>query len=436
MSRFIKDHSKEAAVLVSPYKPGGTPRYLAGRGRELQAIRDYLAPVVAYGEKADAQMILHGPRGIGKTSVMAAAAEEAKQHGFVVAWTSCHRQEPFLADLAQAIERELRRADVLPSNDRWRTTVDRVALEVGVPEVAKLSAEVRRGTRPLPPTGAVTALEDLLHDAAAAAAGTTSHGVGVGLLVAIDELHAGAPGEMAILVSASQNLNRERELNPLAIMGAGLPSTLGILTSAATFGERSRWLGLPELEDAELAAAIVEPAAALGVRWDPTAVQMVLAASHHYPHFVQMMGNAVWHAARPERGAAITVENARAGIRAGAAEVSDLHRARWGSLTPAEKRIVTAMAELGHDACVSRGAVEQAVGSDISTYRARLLDKAVVEDVERGQLRFTLPGFAAFVLAEGDLGVASSGGERATDGRSDEERRPAPEGNAPQGLRH
>lgn len=427
-------------MLVSPYKPGGTPRYLAGRARELQAIRDYLAPVVAYGEKADAQMVLHGPRGIGKTSVMAAAAEEAKEHGFIVAWTSCRRQEPFLADLALAVERELRRAEALPPATRWKATVDKVALEVGVPSVAKLSAEVKRGKRPTPPAGAVAAVEDLLQNAAEAAAGTKGHRQGVGLLVAIDELHAGAPGELAILLNASQNLNREREQSPLAILGAGLPSTLGVLTSAATFGERSRWLGLPELGDADLAEALVEPAASLGVEWDPTAVQMVLAASHHYPHFVQVMGNATWHATRPETGDTIGMDQARAGIRAGSAEVVDLHRARWGSLTGAEKRIVTAMAELGRDEVVSRGAIESAVGGDISTYRARLMDKAVIEDVDRGQLRFTLPGFADFVLSETDKGETVTALKQPQEPRSigqANERREPPSsgGGGPAGLR-
>lgn len=180
------------------------------------------------------------------------------------------------------------------------------------------------------------------------------------------------------------------------------------MTSAATFGERSRWLALPDLDDSDLAEALVEPAAALGVRWDPTAVQMVLASSHHYPHFVQVMGNAVWLAARPEAGDTIGVDQARAGIRAGTAEVVDLHRARWGSLTAAEKRIVTAMAELGRDEVVSRGAIENAVGGDISIYRARLLDKAVIEDVDRGRLRFTLPGFADYVLAETDPGPTTT----------------------------
>ena len=388
-------------MLISPYKPGGTPPYLAGRSRELQAIRDFLAPVVAHGEKADAQMVLHGPRGIGKTSVMAAAASQAAEDGFVVAWTSCHRKEPFLADLARSIDRALERAEVTDP-PRLRATVDRVALEVGVPAVAKLSADFKRGHKPTPPSGAIAAVEDLLTQAAVASSGSQTHGSGVGLLIAIDELHAGAPGELAILLNASQNLNREREHYPLAILGAGLTSTLGILTSAATFGERSRWLGLPELQDEDLAEAIVAPATELGVSWHPDAVRLVLAAAHRYPHFVQVMSSAVWHAARPDDGGTIGPHDAHAGINVGKQEVADLYQARWDSLTPAESRLVATIAHLGGDNPVDRAAVDNAFGGDISPYRARLLDKAVIEDAARGQLRFTLPGFAAFVVSESD----------------------------------
>ena len=58
------------------------------------------------------------------------------------------------------------------------------------------------------------------------------------------------------------------------------------------------------------------------------------------------------------------------------------------------------VARLGGDGPVARRDVQEAVGRDISKYRARLLDKAILEDVERGTLRFTLPGFADFVLTE------------------------------------
>ena len=56
-----------AVTQPSPYTPGETPRVLAGRSSELQEVRDFLAPLVAYKEMAGPMLVMHGPRGIGKT---------------------------------------------------------------------------------------------------------------------------------------------------------------------------------------------------------------------------------------------------------------------------------------------------------------------------------------------------------------------------------
>lgn len=391
-------------MLVSPYTPGDRPKRLAGRSEDLQAIRDYLAPVLAYGEKANAQMILHGPRGVGKTSLMGAAADDAQRRGFVVAWTSCRRGEPFLADMAHAIDRELQRADTWRrSGRRWTRYVDKVGLELALPTVAKLSAELKRGDHPDPPPGAVSAVEDLLQEAARASAGADSHGKGAGLIVAIDELHAGSLGELAVLLNANQNLNRDRTGTPLAILGAGIDATLGTLTTAATFGERSRWREVRELTVPALAEALTAPAEDLGVTWHPRAVEMVLEASHRYPHFLQIMGDAVWSHARPAAGGfTISADDARAGIKMGDTQILSMYRARWGSLTEAEQNVVAAIASLGGDDPVGRADVEAQVGQRISVYRERLLDKAIIEAPDRGKLQFTLPMFADFVRQQRD----------------------------------
>ena len=385
----------------SPYTPGGTPRVLAGRSSELQEIRDFLAPLVAYKEMAGPMLVMHGPRGIGKTSLMSAATDEVAERGPVIAWVSCSRKQPFLADLAHSVDRALRNADALPAPTKWSTTLKRVGAEVQVPAVAKLSASVQRDlAAATPPAPAVSALEDLLHAAAVAAAGKDRAQHGVGLVVAIDELHAGSLGDLAVLLNAVQNLTLDRQQNPLAIIGAGLPSVRGILTQAATFGERSRWMGLQELSNSDLARALILPAAELDVDWDAEAVSLALAAAHGYPHFVQIMGAAAWRAARPEAGSTITVDHAAAAAEQGRREIVDLFRARWSSVSPGERDILVAAARLGGDGPVARRDLQEALGGDISVFRARLLDKAIVEDVERGMLRFTLPGFADFVLTE------------------------------------
>ena len=268
-------------MLPNPYTPGQTPHHLAGRAAEHEAIRDYLAPVIAYGDMAGPPMVITGPRGIGKTSLLDSIRDQARQDGFITACTSCQRGQPFLADLTYTIDRALR-----------------IGVEIAVPVVANLGLSLSRSRQehPRPPAGAISAVEDVLHLAANAAHGSGGRR-GVGLLVVIDELHAGAPGELAVLLNALQNLSHDRRENPFALMGAGIPSVGGILTAAATFGERSRWLPLPDLTIPELAEALQAPARDLDVTWTPDALDIAVTAAQHYPHFVQIIGSATWRTA-------------------------------------------------------------------------------------------------------------------------------------------
>jgi hypothetical protein len=263
-----------------------------------------------------------------------------------------------------------------------------------------VSAEIRPGEpRAAQPAGSVTAVEDLLHEAAAAA---RERG-GAGLLVAVDELHAAARLDLAILLNAVQNLDGEREDNPLAVVAAGLPSVRGALTRAATFGERSHWAGLGGLDDDAAAEVLTHLAGSLDVQWAPDAVAACVARAQGYPYFLQVLGSTTWNAAAPQTGATLTLADARVGIEAGAEQVRSMYVARWQAATDLEKTFLSVMAELGGDGVVNRGDIAAAMGrttGGISMLRDQLLDKAIIEESSRGQLRFTLPGFAEYVLSE------------------------------------
>ncbi len=340
-----------------------------------------------------------------------AVRDQARQDGFITAWTSCQRGQPFLADLTHTIDRALRAADALPAATRWTRALDRIGVEIAVPGIANLGLSLSRSRQehPRPPAGAVSAVEDVLHLAAHGARGIGDRH-GVGLLMVIDELHAGAPGELAILLNALQNLSHNRHDNPFAFLGAGIPSVGGVLTAAATFGERSRWLTLPALTKPELTDALQAPAQVLGVTWEPHALDIAVTAAQHYPHFVQIIGSATWRSSRPNTGDTITSHDARAGAAAGAAEISSLYDARWASVTDAERAVLTAMATAPATSTgnIARRDIERALGTDISTYRARLIDKAIIDDTQRGYLRFTLPGFADYIRHDTAAGIATS----------------------------
>jgi AAA ATPase-like protein len=388
--------------LANPYTPGQVPRILAGRRVELGRIRDQVGRVATYGELGGPLLVFHAPRGLGKTSLLRAAQRETAELGFVSVWVSCVRGTPFLPELVAGVARSLERAEVIPEGaaaSRWRARLERIGVELGVPGL-KVSADVRTpAPAPEPPTAApVAALEDLLHHAATLVRGRG----GAGLLVLVDELHAASRDELSLLLNALQNLDGEREENPLAVVAAGLPVTPEAITRAATFGERSAFVALDLLGDADARAAVTGPAEALGVSWTEPALDAVVTESGGYPYFLQLLGSASWAAASPGSGDRIGLADVRAGIPAAQGQVTAMYRARWGSATPTEQAFLRAMAEAQGEGegNVSRAQIAAALGQDsraISVPRERLIDKGVIEPVGHGLVRFTLPGFAAYV---------------------------------------
>lgn len=381
----------------NPYTPGQVPRILAGRTVEMRRIEGLLARVATYGELGGPLLVFHAPRGIGKTSLLRAGQRRAAESGFVTAWVACSRQRPVLPEIAHSIGRALERADAVPAGaagNRWRGQLERLTVEVGLPG-AKVQAEVGRREASAVPQAAIGILETLLHDAASA---VREHG-GAGLLLLLDELHTASADDMSVLLNTLQNLDGERAENPLAAVSAGLPVTPEALTRAATFGERSTFVSLDVLSDDDARAALVQPAAAEGVGWTDAALTAIVAESHGYPYLLQLLGSTTWDAADPAPGDRLTVTAVKRGLPVARDQLAAMHRARWGAASRLEQQFLAAMAAAG-DGNVTRAAIAAGMGVDsraISVPRERLIEKGVIEPVGHGLVRFTLPGFGAFV---------------------------------------
>lgn len=388
--------------LTDPFTPGQVPRVLAGRAAEMSRIRDQIGRVNTFGELGGPLLVFHAPRGLGKTSLLRAAQRQANELGLVSAWIACSRERPFLPELVHAVERSLERAEVPLDGKRaagFRARLSKVGIELGVPGF-KLSGEVETTGQAREPTDSgaapIGALEDLLHEAARLARG--DHGAG--LLIFIDELHAASADDMAILLNVVQNLDGEREENPLAVVTAGLPVTPEALVRAATFGERSTFVPLDVLSDEDARTLLVEPAQALGVDWEPHALRLVVEECRGHPYLLQLLGSATWRAAEPRSGTVLDEAAVRAGIPAAQAQLDAMYRTRWMSATPAEQSFIRAMAGAGTEN-VSRKQIADALNqtsTSISQPRERLIEKGVIEPVGHGLVRFTMPGFAEYVL--------------------------------------
>lgn len=381
-----------AVMRANPFTPGQAPRFLAGRTAERRRIRDRLARVATYGELAGPLLVFHAPRGLGKTSLLRAAEAEAATLGFVSVWVACSRDQQLLTELAQRIRSALADHDALGDSGR-ATRLERLTVELGIPG-AKVQASLGRHEQAAA-TAPILALERLLGEAAEL---VRTHG-GAGLLVFLDELHAASSTELAVLLNAWQNLDGSGGEVPLSVIAAGLPVTPEAIVRAATFGERSAFVPLDVLADTDARSALVRTAEAEGVSWSDEALRLVTAEAHGHPYLLQLLGNTTWEAAAPADGATLTADDVRRGLPVARVQLEAMHRARWGVATPTERAFLVAMAATGGDN-VTRAEIAAGMGRDsraISDPRERLIEKGIIEPVGHGLVRFTLPGFGAFV---------------------------------------
>ncbi len=90
---------------------------------------------------------------------------------------------------------------------------------------------------------------------------------------------------------------------PLLMVGAGLPSVLGLLGEARTYAERLfSFVDINSLDDGAAAQALTEPASVEGVSWDDGAIEEALSLTQGYPYFLQEFGRQAWRMAEgPDR---------------------------------------------------------------------------------------------------------------------------------------
>ena len=224
--------------------------------------------------------------------------------------------------------------------------------------------------------------------------------MGSGLLIAVDELHAAPKSDLGILLNALQNISHDYDSPPIAFVAAGLPAVRGILTAAATFGERTAFIPIERLSSAATAIALTAPANEVEVKFTPQALELIEVASFGYPYFVQLLGYNIWEVAKPTAGTTITAEDAEAGVHRAQRAIRDLFEARYDAATKSEKALMIALARSSGDLPARRLDVAAAMGKNtqaISAVRSQLLGKAVITEPERGLIQFTIPGFADFI---------------------------------------
>jgi hypothetical protein len=197
-----------------------------------------------------------------------------------------------------------------------------------------------------------------------------------------------------------------------------LPQLPRLAGEAKSYAERLfKFPRIGRLAPLEAEAALAQPAVALGVTFDPGAVDVILRYTEGYPYFIQEYGRFVWDLA-PE-GRPISEAVARDAQRLVEQKLDEsFFRARAERTAELELSYLRAMAELGPGE-QSAGDVAAVLGrptEQLGPTRARLIDKGLIYTTGRGRGSFTVPQFDRFMRGNYELrrgaGAARAGRSR------------------------
>ena len=239
---------------------------------------------------------------------------------------------------------------------------------------------------------------DLEHDLQALleAVGMAARRGGVAVVLFIDELQYVPEDQLAALITALHRTAQRRL--PVLLVGAGLPQLRGRMGEAKSYAERL--FDYPEvgpLPRKDAYTAIRLPVEEQGVEIDEAALDLIFQNTRGYPYFVQEWGKHAWDVA--DRSP-ITRDDVEQATRTTIAALDEsFFRVRFDRLTPAEKRYLRAMAELGEGPHRSGDIAEQ-LGVDVTSLgprRASLIGKGMIWSPSHGDTAFTVPLFDAFM---------------------------------------
>jgi hypothetical protein len=219
----------------------------------------------------------------------------------------------------------------------------------------------------------------------------------MGALFLIDEMQNLDTQSLAAVCMALQAISRQAL--PVALVGAGLPDLKVRLWSAKPYADRLFSYGeLGSLPQPDARAALIGPAAAVGVDFEEEVARLIVTEAAGFPYFLQEYGLELWNYAESSPITVADLDAVRGIVKDTLAH--SFFGIRFDMGTDTEQRYLTAMASLGEGpyrvAEVARafGARDQ---RRVSVHRESLIEKGLIWSPRRGQVDFTVPLFNEFV---------------------------------------
>ncbi len=382
--------------VVNPFAPGaGTPPpELAGRDELRETVRVAIERVRRGLPTKSVLMV--GLRGVGKTVLLDRLRDDAEATGIHTIRIEAPEGRSLPALLAPQLRQALLRLSRNEKAKAMATTALR-ALAGFARSLKVRYQDIEVGFDQEPEPG-LADNGDLEHDLQALleAVGLAARAASTALVMFVDELQYVAEDELAALITAMHRCAQRRV--PVVLVGAGLPQLRGRMGNAKSYAERL--FDFPDvgpLPETAARRAIAKPLADHGVRITDAAANRIIEQTHGYPYFLQEWGKHAWDAADASPIDLGDVELATGSTIAALDE--SFFRVRFDRLTPAEKKYLRAMAELGpgpHRSgdiadCLSRKV------TSLGPTRNQLIAKGMIWSPNHGDTAFTVPLFDEFM---------------------------------------
>lgn len=378
----------------NPFVPGAGTRPPELAGRDDLITETYTALLRIEAGKTARPPILVGLRGVGKTVLLNRMQEMAAEQGFLVAeMEACDEQS-----LPKLLAPKLREIFLKLSLVESAKDTARRGLGVLKAFLGGLGLAIGDFTITFDPTigvadsGQLKADLPALFEELGAAAAAAKRPVAI----FIDELQSLKQDEFSALIMAVHKVN-QRQL-PILFIGAGLPQVLALAGNAKSYSERLfNFSPIDALSEEDAVDAIVNPALAEGVKFEPEAISEILRVTERYPYYLQQWAHDAWNIAE---GELITWRDVVDATPVSTAALDrSFFRVRYARCSTNEKIYMRALAELGpgHKRSADVAQVLGKTVDQISPARAQLIKKTMIFAQSPGSVCFTVPLFDQFM---------------------------------------
>jgi len=382
--------------IRNPYSPGAgsPPPALAGRDHLREQVRVAIARI-RRGNSAKS-ILMVGLRGVGKTVLLDRMRADAEAVGVHTIRIEAPENRSLPALLAPQLRLALLRLSHLDAaKEMAQRGLRALAGFVGSLKIKYQDIEVGLDLAPEPGLADNGDLEGDL-GALLQQVGQAALNGNTALVMFIDELQYLQEHQFGALISALHRCAQNKL--PITVVGAGLPQLRGLAGSAKSYAERLfdfPTIGPLKREEAEL--AILKPARDEGEDFTPEAVVEIISQTRGYPYFLQEWGKHSWDVAEHSP---IALDNVVAASKEAIAALDEsFFRVRFDRLTPAEKKYLRAMADLGegpHRSGVVAEELQKSVSS-LGPVRQTLITKGMIWSPSHGDTAFTVPLFDEFM---------------------------------------